>query len=256
MATDYLDVDDAMGRDGLRMVVVTNVPSPWGEAAKGVFHIKGIEWSPVALAYDNPKLFEWTGCQNAPAAVYNNEPARTGWSDILHLAERIAPTPALIPGDAIERTWMFGLCHELLGEGGLGWARRLQLVEAGLKGEGGFPDRIAQYIGAKYGYSAEAGAQAGARVVDLLSMLSARLTAQRDAGSAYYVGNTVSAADVYSATCLALFAPLPPDKCAMAENTRAAFETLDAATSAALDPILTAHRDMMYAKHLALPLSL
>ena len=117
--------------------------------------------------------------------MYNDEPARTGWLDILHLAERIAPTPALIPTDAILRTWMFGLCRELLGEGGLGWARRLQLVAAGLKGAGGFPDRLAQYLGSKYGYSAEAGAHAGARVVDLLSMLSARLTAQRDAGSAY-----------------------------------------------------------------------
>ncbi len=36
----------------------------------------------------------------------------------------------------------------------------------------------------------------------------------------------------------------------------AAFEWLDAPTLAALDPILLEHRDMMYSRHLALPLSL
>jgi hypothetical protein len=42
----------------------------------------------------------------------------------------------------------------------------------------------------------------------------------------------------------------------MEASTRAAFETLDAQTEAALDPILFQHRDMMYAEHLELPLSL
>jgi hypothetical protein len=38
--------------------------------------------------------------------------------------------------------------------------------------------------------------------------------------------------------------------------TRVAFETRDAQTQAALDPVLLEHRDMMYAAHLQLPLSL
>ena len=42
----------------------------------------------------------------------------------------------------------------------------------------------------------------------------------------------------------------------MSSATRAAFEALDAPTAAALDPALLAHRDMMYARHLALPLKL
>ena len=62
--------------------------------------------------------------------------------------------------------------------------------------------------------------------------------------------------DVYSATFTAMFAPLPHAQCAMEANTRAAFETLDAPTKAALDPILLEHRAMMYAEHLELPLSL
>lgn len=42
----------------------------------------------------------------------------------------------------------------------------------------------------------------------------------------------------------------------MDASTRMAFETRDAQTEAALDPILFEHRDMMYGEHLELPLSL
>jgi hypothetical protein len=38
--------------------------------------------------------------------------------------------------------------------------------------------------------------------------------------------------------------------------TRAAFETRDGEIDAVLDPALLDHRDMMYAEHLELPLSL
>jgi len=55
---------------------------------------------------------------------------------------------------------------------------------------------------------------------------------------------------------MALFRPLPPEQCEMSKSVRAAFETRDAATEAALDPVLLEHRDMMYSEHLELPLSL
>ena len=75
-------------------------------------------------------------------------------------------------------------------------------------------------------------------------------------GSRYYVGDSLTAVDVYSATFTAMFAPLPPQQCQMDAGTRAAFETRDAQTARALDPILFEHRDMMYAEHLESPLSL
>jgi hypothetical protein len=46
MTFAYVSVEDAIERRGVRMVVVGNVPSPWGEAAKGILHIKGIDWPP------------------------------------------------------------------------------------------------------------------------------------------------------------------------------------------------------------------
>ncbi len=256
MTFEYVSVEEAVKRRGLRMVVVGGVPSPWGEAAKGILHIKGIAWAAVRLTYDDELLKEWAGQRNGPVAVYENERPRSGWAEILLLAERLAPNPSLLPQDAAERALVFGLAHEICGEGGLGWSRRLQLVHAGLHNAGGFPERVSKYLGKKYGHSPEAGAAAGARVMALLRMLVARLKAQQQAGSRYSVGNALTAVDVYSSTFTAMFGPLPPEQCKMEASTRAAFASLDQETEAALDPILFAHRDMMYAQSLELPLAL
>jgi glutathione S-transferase len=97
---------------------------------------------------------------------------------------------------------------------------------------------------------------AGPRVAELLGMLVARLKAQRQTGSRYYVGHSLTATDVYSATFAALFNPLPPEQCRMEAGTRAAFTWRDAHTDTALDPIFFEHRDMMYRERLELPLSL
>jgi glutathione S-transferase len=256
MAFQYIDVDEAKKRSGLRVVVVGEVPSPWGEATKGILHIKGVEWSAVRLVYDSEPLREWAGQRSGPVAIYNNEPPRAGWADILLLAERLAPTPSLLPADPAERARAFGLGHEICGEAGLGWSRRLQLIHAGLKNAGGFAEPVAKYLGKKYGYRPETAVDSTPRVVALLGMLAACLTAQHAKGSHYYVGNSLTAVDVYSATFMALFDPLPYAQCAMSASARTAFETRDAHTERALDPILLKHRDMMYAQHLELPLSL
>jgi len=256
MTFRYVSVEEAIAHRGVRMVVIGGVPSPWGEAAKGFLHIKGIEWVAVRLIYDSDALNKWAGQRSAPVLIYDDERPRSGWAEILLLVERLAPSPALIPTDAAERALLFGLAHELCGEQGLGWARRLQLIHAGLHGQGGFPERVSKYLARKYGYTPAAGAAAGARVADLLQFLAARLKAQRQAGSPYYVGQTLTAVDVYSATFVAELTPLPPEQCEMDESTRAAFALRDAQTEAALDPILFEHRDMVYAKALELPLAL
>jgi glutathione S-transferase len=251
-----VSVEQAIARSGLRMVVVGGVPSPWGEAAKGILHIKRIEWAAVRLSYDSEPLKAWAGQRSGPVAIYNDERPRSGWAEILLLAERLAPEPALLPTDAAERADLFGLAHEICGEGGLGWTRRLQMVHAGLQGQGGFEPRVAQYLSRKYGHSAEAGAAAAPRVAALLRMLAARLQAQQAAGSGYYIGGRLSAVDVYCAAFMAMFRPLPPEQCAMDAASRQAFEFREPLSEAALDPILLAHRDRIYAEHLELPLAL
>jgi glutathione S-transferase len=149
-----------------------------------------------------------------------------------------------------------GLAQELCGENGLGWSRRLQLIDAGLNGKGGFAEPVAKYLAKKYGYRPGVAEQAQRRVTGIVSMLVARLNAQRDAGSRYLVGDALTAADIYCATFTAMFRPLPHEVCAMDRHMRGAFDTLDEATRTALDPVIFEHRDMMYREHLELPLSL
>jgi glutathione S-transferase len=254
MSFEYLSVADAIQRPGLRMVVVGKVPSPWGEAAKGIFHIKNIEWAAVRLVYDDDSLKEWAGERSGPVAVYDREPPRSDWKDILTLAERLAPTPPLLPATPAARELVLSLSEKFCGKNGLGWHRRLQAVNASLQQSGGFSERVAGYLGKKYGYDPARASEHGPQVRGLLGEFAALLRAQPI--KPYYLGDTLSALDVYSATFMAMFKPLPESQCAMDPRARAAFEALDDETRAALDPILLAHRDMMYARHLEMPLSL
>jgi glutathione S-transferase len=256
MSIQYATVEDAIARKGLRMVVVGKVPSPWGEAAKGILHIKRIPFTAVRLVYDSDSLKNWAGQLTGPVAVYDNEVPRSGWAEILMLAERLAPQPALLPLEPNERARALLVADRICSEGGLAWTRRLQMVHAGLQKQGGFTnERVAGYLAKKYGYDPAQSAEYGPRVRTMLKELGATLRERRNAGP-YYLGATLSAADIYSATCMGTFMPLPQNQCDMHPDSRAAFEWLDDETRAALDPLLLEHRDLMYAKHLELPLSL
>src|SRR6202167_2747653 len=109
MTFPYISVEDAITRPGLRMIVVGGVPSPWGEAAKGLLHIKRIDWAAVRLVYDSEALREWAGERSGPTAIYDNEKPRSRWNDILLLAERLSPQPALLSKDAAERGLAVGV---------------------------------------------------------------------------------------------------------------------------------------------------
>ena len=255
MSFRYVPTAEAIAAGGLRMVVVGGIPSPWGEAAKGIFHVKGLDWLGVRLDYKDEAQSRWAGQQSGPVALYREERPRDGWVAILMLAERLSSEPPLLPADPEQRAWVLGLSHEILGEQGLAWTRRLQLVHAGLNDHGGFPSRAAGYLAKKYGYSPEQGQAYTDRVTALLRMLAGRLHSQQSQGG-YLCGSTLTAADIYCATTMALFRPLPAEVCDMQLPMRAAFETADEQTAAALDPILLEHRDRIYAQHLVQPLSL
>ena len=66
---EWVDIEKARALPGLRLVLTGGVPGPWGEAAKGVFHVKGIPFARVRqdAAQANEALVEWTGHANAPA---------------------------------------------------------------------------------------------------------------------------------------------------------------------------------------------
>ena len=129
-------------------------------------------------------------------------------------------------------------------------------MHAGLTNAGGFPDRVAGFLGGKYGYDPADAGRYTRRVLELLGHFATVLRAQQSAGKDYYLGDTLSAVDVYSAAFMALFKPLPQEQCAMSATLRSALEWLNDETRAALDPLLLKHRDMMYTRHLETPLAL
>src|SRR5574340_1605281 len=95
----YIDVAEARSMSGLRVVLMAGVPSPWGEAIKGVLHVKRIPYVRVrqVLGGTNETLREWTGQTGAPVAVWNDERPRITWIEQLLLAEELRPEPPLIP---------------------------------------------------------------------------------------------------------------------------------------------------------------
>jgi glutathione S-transferase len=253
--TSVVDLETARAASGVRLVVVANIPSPWSEAAKGIFRLKNVPFVAVRLEAGDKTVRQWTRSRNAPAAMYDDEPARTGWAEILELAERAAPasSPSLIPTSPADRVRMFGLAHEVMGEGGLLWSGRLLSIHAGLttNGERGFPPPVATYLGKRYGYTNDQARldAASRQIAETWSLLTEALGAR-----SYYFGDRVTALDIYSAAAVNIFSLLDEKSCPMWPMIRAGFESMREALPAAPDTIV-AHRDRMYERHLELPLT-
>lgn len=248
----YVEVEEAIGLPGLRLVLTTGVPGPWGESAKYILHVKHVPYTPVrqTLGTESDALRRWTGQSNAPIAIYENESPRSGWAEILALAERLAPEPALVPTDPSLRVRMFGLAHEICGEGGFGWQRRLMLL-GGLDGG----SDVTRTLVRRYGVSDKAVAAAPGRTAEILLVLSRQLREQRAAGSPYFVGEHLSALDLYWAAFALMVEPLPDELCKLHPAMRQTYTLRDPAVRAAADGLLLEHRDFIYRTHLSLPLS-
>ncbi len=257
---DYLEVEEAREQRGMRLAITAGYPGPWGEAAKEIYRQKSIPFAMVrqVAGAANDELFAWTGHRNAPVAIYDAERPRVHWADILAQAERIAPEPRLVPRDPEQRIRMFGLANELCGEAGLGWARRLRLLDemrAGAEAPGA-PTALRDTfrgLSERYGYSPEAAAQMAQRTLEIVGLLGHQLQAQRAAGSQYLIGDRLTALDVYGATFAVLLDPLPEEQCRMDPGLRASYAERDPAIRAAAAELL-AHRDFVYRQHLGLPL--
>ena len=254
-----MSVDEAKATPGLRLVLTAGVPGPWGEAAKAIFHVKGIPCPRIAQfgGQPNPELMAWTGEINAPQAVLDDEPSRAHWSSLILLGERLAPEMPLIPAEPDLRAQMFGLIHELAGEGGLGWSRRLMLFGPLMALEPDHPGRqsIAP-MALRYGYSEEASSRAPERVAEILTLIADQWSRQRKAGHDYLIGSRLSALDLYWAAFAALIEPLPHAVCPMPDGLRSGYSQRHPTMDAALDTALLDHRQRIYEEWLELPIDL
>jgi glutathione S-transferase len=206
---DEVDIATARELPGLRVLLLPGIPSPWGEAAKGILYVKALSYTRVPHPPGSPteELEDWSGQTSAPVVAWEKEQPRSGWAEILMLAERLAPEPALLPSDPAQRADCLGLSHELMGEGGLCWNLRLLMVNDALSESprGPMPAQVAGPFGEKYGYSDAAGAGAEAR-----ALAQIRFLAERAQAGPFLVGDSLSAADIYCAVSVGLLRPLPP----------------------------------------------
>lgn len=251
---DYLTVEEAREAHGLRLVLTAGVPGPWGESAKAILAYKGISFLPVYQEGGgaNEALMQWTGQNSAPVAVLDDQPPVCHWLDLLHLAERIAPEPALIPEDPAARSEVLGLSALIAGVDGIGWNRRVQILDPLVRLDE-IPEPMARIAG-KYACTPEAMPVATRRLSAACAHLDAVLERQEAAGSPYLVGDSVSAADFYWANFAAMFKPLPHDVNPMPDYLRASYASAPDETMAGFSARLEAHRDHMYLHHITLPL--
>ncbi len=245
---------EVIGAEGLRIVLVQGLPSPWGQAAKTIFEIKGLDYiaAPLVPAGENPEIVAWSGQNTGPVVAWADEKPINRWIDILYLAERLAPTPALIPADPIERALMIGLSHEICGELGIGWNRRLLMIAPMMTAPE--PPEFAMQLGGKYRYNDADTAAAATRIAASLTALAGQLRSQAVKGVPYFVGHALSALDIYWTAFANLLAPLPSSQCPIPDAVRPMFVVTDPQIVAALDPILLEHRDRIFAAHFRSPM--
>ena len=257
---EYVSVAEARKQSGMRMVLAQGIPGPWAEGIRGILDVKKIPYTRglFEIGSDHADLIAWTAQASAPAIAWNDELPKSNWAEQLHLAERIQPEPTLIPANQADRIKMFGYASELCDMHGFGWSRRLMMVHQGLSAPDLPEEQRAffQAFGAKYGYSSEAGEAAPARVIEILNALSSLLEEQQAQGSRYFIGNALSALDIYWAGFSHLIEPLPPDECPMLEDFRPLYQNHHPDVAAAATPLLMDHRHFIYAEHLGLPMDL
>jgi hypothetical protein len=257
-AIEYVDVPTERNARGIRIVVSGLVPSPWSEAAKGLFRIANVPALAVRRGRETAEINAWTGVDNVPVVFHGAEPVRTCWAAIIALAARLAGPDVVIPQELAARVDAMGLLNEIAGEDGIGWNSRLAMIDASISSEGkrGFPLPIGQYLARRYGYTPDAIPRARARLEHQLHALHDRLRAQQALGHAYLGGAQVSALDVYVATFLTPLSDIKPEDCPLDPALRQAFGCAHETFGALVPSELWVHRTMMFRRHLPWPIAL
>jgi glutathione S-transferase len=256
---EFVEVATARSAPGVKLVVSGLVPSPWSEAAKGIFKLAEIPVFAVRRMRDGAEITEWTGVDNVPVVVYDAEPARAHWAAITTLAARLAGPDVVIPKEVAARAETMGLLHELAGEEGLGWNARLVMIHGSLTTAGarGFPLQVGERLAKRYGYTPEEMPFIRGRVEQQLQLMHTRLREQRALGHSYLGGARASALDIYLATFLTPLSEITVNDCPeLAPALRQAFGCAHEALGALVPAELAAHRKMMFERHLTWPIVL
>ncbi len=252
MPLPYVDINQAISADGLRLILVQGMPSAWGIAVRAMMEYKSLNYTlgPQIPRAENPELLAWSDTNSGPVVAWNDEKPINRWDDILLLLERLAPEMPLVPDNAAQRIELFGIGHEICGELGFGWNRRLDMMRPGVDAAG-----LSEFA-RKYGYCDEDVELANSRVIAFMTELAATLKAQKERGSQFIIGQSVTAADFYWAAFSNFVVLQSPQDILLDLSVRPMFENTPVEVTAAVDPILTEHRDRIMHTYFDIPLAL
>jgi glutathione S-transferase len=252
---EYVTLEAARAARGTRIVTSALVPSPWSEAAKGLFVIAELPVLVVARTRDAVEIDKWTGVDNVPVVLHDDEPKRTNWSAIVGLAARLAAPGAIVPADPVARAADMGMLELIAGEQGLGWNGRLAMIHTSFESNGarGFPLPVATYLSKRYGYTPAVSTRTlRERVARQLELVAARL-----AGGTYFGSERPCALDVYTATFLTPLSVIDDSVCPQISTpARVGFAAAHELFRDLVPAALTAHRAMMFERHLPWPIRL
>jgi hypothetical protein len=71
-ALRFVDLETARASRGLRLAVITTVPNLWSDAARGMVAAKELDCLAVDFDPRDEAVARWTGCPNAPVALYGD----------------------------------------------------------------------------------------------------------------------------------------------------------------------------------------
>jgi len=257
---EFSTIREAREMSGMRLIVAEGLPGPWAEGIRGILELKKIPYSRgrFELDSDHEDLISWTSQSSVPVIVWNDEFPKSGWLEQIFLTERIQPEPSVIPVNITERVTMFGMLNELCAPAGFAWCRRLMLIHMGLNNPE-LPHEqklFFKQFGEKYGYSEKNALEAPQRVINILNMLTTQLKFQASEGRNYFIGESISALDIYWAGMSHLIELMPPEDCPIIEEFRPFYQNIDPNVAEAGSKELMKHREFIYRKHLGLPMDI
>jgi glutathione S-transferase len=209
------------------------------------------------------ELYEWTAQTSVPTMVYNDgsgkpDLVRNDWLNQLMLAEQIQPEPSLIPRDAGARVLMFGLSHEIMSPQGLMWNGRLcmrdltDMSNLTPKQRDFFTPE--NFLGGKYSLNAKQRSPLD-NIRECLALLDDQLARNQAAGSRFFVGDALSALDIYWAYGSIMVRLLPHEEMPVMTINRDMYLGMNEALAHDVPERLLEHRNFIFHEFLACPMS-
>ena len=97
---------------------------------------------------------------------------------------------------------------------------------------------------------------ANSRVIEFIRELANMMNSQRDRGSSFLIGDSITAVDFFWAAFSNFISIQPAHICPINPAARPMFENTTNEITSAIDPILIEHRDFMMDNYFKLPLEL